>query len=65
VRVLPKWTWTSGALSFVYPGQRFVPANVRAFIDTAVAVRDARVDCAGGCTIFAAGAGIRPSCDIK
>ena len=40
VRVLPKWTWTSGALSFVYPGQRFVPANVRAFIDTAVAVRD-------------------------
>jgi DNA-binding transcriptional LysR family regulator len=42
VRVLPKWTWTSGALSFVYPGQRFVPANVRAFIDTAVAVRDAR-----------------------
>jgi DNA-binding transcriptional LysR family regulator len=42
VRVLPKWTWTSGALSFVYPGQRFVPANVRAFIDTAVAERDAR-----------------------
>lgn len=41
VRVLPKWTWTSGALSFVYPGQRFVPANVRAFIDTAVALRDA------------------------
>jgi DNA-binding transcriptional LysR family regulator len=36
VRVLPKWTWTSGALSFVYPGQRFVPANVRAFIDTAL-----------------------------
>ena len=36
VRVLPKWTWMSGALSFVYPGQRFVPANVRAFIDTAV-----------------------------
>jgi DNA-binding transcriptional LysR family regulator len=42
VRVLPKWTWASGALSFVYPGQRFVPANVRAFIDTALAVRDAR-----------------------
>lgn len=40
VRVLPKWTWTSGALSFVYPGQRFVPANVRAFIDTALASRD-------------------------
>ena len=40
VRVLPKWTWTSGALSFVYPGQRFVPANVRAFIDTALAARN-------------------------
>jgi DNA-binding transcriptional LysR family regulator len=42
VRVLPKWTWTSGALSFVYPGQRFVPANVRAFVDTALAVRARR-----------------------
>ena len=40
VRILPKWTWMSGALSFVYPGQRFVPANVRAFIDTALAMRD-------------------------
>ena len=40
VRVLPKWTWMSGALSFVYPGQRFVPANVRAFIDTALAMRE-------------------------
>jgi DNA-binding transcriptional LysR family regulator len=40
VHVLPKWTWTRGALSFVYPGQRFVPANVRAFIDTALASRD-------------------------
>lgn len=40
VQVLPKWTWASGALSFVYPGQRFVPANVRAFIDTALALRD-------------------------
>jgi len=39
VRVLPKWTWMSGALSFVYPGQRFVPANVRTFIDTALAMR--------------------------
>jgi DNA-binding transcriptional LysR family regulator len=39
VQVLPRWTWTSGALSFVYPGQRFVPANVRAFIDTALALR--------------------------
>jgi DNA-binding transcriptional LysR family regulator len=38
VRVLPKWTWASGALSFVYPGQRFVPANVRAFIDTAITI---------------------------
>jgi DNA-binding transcriptional LysR family regulator len=35
--VLPKWNWSSGALSFVYPGQRFVPATVRAFIDTALA----------------------------
>jgi DNA-binding transcriptional LysR family regulator len=41
VRVLPRWTWTSGALSFVYPGQRFVPASVRAFIDTALAMRNA------------------------
>ena len=41
VRVLAKWTWTSGALSFVYPGQRFVPANVRAFIDMALAARGA------------------------
>ena len=41
VRVLPKWAWTTGALSFVYPGQLFVPANVRAFIDTALAERDA------------------------
>jgi DNA-binding transcriptional LysR family regulator len=39
VRVLPKWTWTSGALNLVYPGQRFVPANVRAFIDLALAAR--------------------------
>lgn len=37
VRVLPEWTWTAGALSFVYPSQPFVPANVRAFIDLAVA----------------------------
>lgn len=40
VQVLPEWSWTSGALSFVYPSQRFVPANVRAFIDTAIASRD-------------------------
>jgi DNA-binding transcriptional LysR family regulator len=38
VRVLPKWTWMSGALSFVYPAQRFVPATVRAFIDTALGI---------------------------
>ena len=42
VQVLPGWSWMAGALSFVYPGQRFVPANVRAFIDTAVAAPDAR-----------------------
>lgn len=38
--VLPGWSWMTGALSFVYPGQRFVPASVRAFIDTAIAWRD-------------------------
>ena len=43
VQVLPGWTWMAGALSFVYPGQRFVPANVRAFIDTALEVRDATI----------------------
>ena len=37
VRVLPQWIWTRGALSFVYPSQPFVPANVRAFIDLALA----------------------------
>jgi DNA-binding transcriptional LysR family regulator len=37
VRVLPRWTWTTGALSFVYPSQPFVPAKVRAFIDLALA----------------------------
>lgn len=42
VQVLPGWSWAAGALSFVYPGQRFVPANVRAFIDTALAVRDGK-----------------------
>ena len=36
VRVLPEWTWTTGALSLVYPRQAFVPAKVRAFIDLAV-----------------------------
>jgi len=38
--VVPSWSWITGALSFVYPGQRFVPATVRAFIDTAIAWRD-------------------------
>jgi DNA-binding transcriptional LysR family regulator len=37
VRVLPQWSWTRGALSFVYPSQPFVPAKVRAFIDLALA----------------------------
>ena len=39
VQVLPTWSWMAGSLSFVYPGQRFVPANVRAFIDTALEIR--------------------------
>jgi DNA-binding transcriptional LysR family regulator len=34
-RVLPQWAWIRGELSFVYPSQPFVPANVRAFIDIA------------------------------
>lgn len=37
VRVLPDWRWTAGTLSFVYPGQPFVPVNVRTFIDLALA----------------------------
>lgn len=41
VQLLPAWSWMAGALSFVYPGQRFVPANVRSFIDVALAMRDA------------------------
>jgi DNA-binding transcriptional LysR family regulator len=40
--VLPRWTWSRGALSFVYPSQPFVPANVRAFIDLALAVHKER-----------------------
>jgi DNA-binding transcriptional LysR family regulator len=36
VHVLPQWTWVSGELSFVYPSQPFVPANIRAFIDVAL-----------------------------
>jgi len=38
-RVLPRWTWARGALSFVYPSQPFVPTNVRAFIDLALAAQ--------------------------
>lgn len=37
VRVLPDWSWTRAALSFVYPGRRFVPPTVRSFIDAALA----------------------------
>ena len=37
VRVLPEWSWTRAALSFVYPGRRFVPPTVRSFIDAALA----------------------------
>lgn len=35
VKVLPDWYWGSGALSFVYPAQQFVPAKVQAFIEMA------------------------------
>ena len=35
VKVLPDWYWGSGALSFVYPAQQFVPAKVQAFIQMA------------------------------
>lgn len=38
VHVLPGWSWISGAFSFVYPAQRFVPANVRAFIDLSLEI---------------------------
>lgn len=37
VRVLPQWRWTTGALTFVYPSQPFLPAKIRAFIDLALA----------------------------
>src|SRR5688572_24464247 len=37
VRILPDWSWTRAALSFVYPGRRFVPPAVRSFIDAALA----------------------------
>ena len=35
VRVLPQWCGDKVSLSLVYPGQRFVPAKVRAFIAVA------------------------------
>lgn len=35
-RVLPRWSLMTGALSFVYPSQPFVPAKIRAFIDLAL-----------------------------
>jgi DNA-binding transcriptional LysR family regulator len=35
VRVLPQWRGDKVSLSLVYPGQRFVPAKVRAFIAVA------------------------------
>ena len=36
VRILPEWTWSRIALSFVYPDQKFVSLNVKAFIDLAL-----------------------------
>jgi DNA-binding transcriptional LysR family regulator len=38
VRVLPDFSTTGGNAHFVYPAGKFVPVNVRAFIDTALAV---------------------------
>ncbi|MCM2278132.1 MAG: LysR family transcriptional regulator [Oligoflexia bacterium] len=31
-RILPRWSWGTGVLSFVYPAQRFVSPKVQAFI---------------------------------
>lgn len=36
VRLLPEWTWNKVMLSFVYPDQKFVSPNVKAFIDLAL-----------------------------
>ena len=49
VRVLPEWHATPLPANVVYPGQRMLPARVRAFIDFAVTymatiLRDARAD---------------------
>lgn len=36
IRLLPEWTWNKIPLSFVYPDQKFVSPNVKAFIDLAL-----------------------------
>lgn len=36
VRLLPEWTWGKIPLSFIYPEQKFVSPNVKAFIDLAL-----------------------------
>jgi DNA-binding transcriptional LysR family regulator len=36
VKVLPEWQWGEGRLFLVYPGKRFVPPKLRAFIDLAL-----------------------------
>jgi DNA-binding transcriptional LysR family regulator len=38
-RVLADYGTQTGSLNFVFPGSRFTPTNVRAFIDIAIAVR--------------------------
>ena len=40
-RVLPEYGTESGSLYFVYPGGKFTPINVRAFIDLALEMRPA------------------------
>jgi DNA-binding transcriptional LysR family regulator len=42
VQVLPEFSMAAGSAHFVYPAGKFVPVNVRAFIDTAVAVTGTR-----------------------
>jgi DNA-binding transcriptional LysR family regulator len=41
VRVLPDYGMQSGSVYFVYPGGKFTPVNVRAFIDLAISVSGA------------------------
>jgi DNA-binding transcriptional LysR family regulator len=36
IRLLPEWTWSKIPLWFVYPEQKFVSPNVKAFIDLAL-----------------------------